>query len=85
MPSRQTDYNMIYTINVSFTDFNLKIKISTRLLILIFKLKSVNDKCIIFSVYDIWRGFFIDFLLYSVDLIWWLVCIHLLKPYKMHV
>ena len=35
---------------VSFTDFNLKIKISTRLyrvvcFILIFKLKSVNDNC----------------------------------------
>ena len=35
--------------NVSFTDYNLKIKISKRLysrvLILIFYLKSVNDKC----------------------------------------
>ena len=35
----------IDTSNVSFTDFNLKIKINTFLHILIFKLKSVNDKC----------------------------------------
>ena len=32
-------------------------------------------KCIIFSVYDIWR--FSDFLLFCVDLIWWLIYIHL--------
>ena len=32
-------------------------------------------KCIIFSVYDIWH--FSDFLLFSVDLIWWLIYIHL--------
>ena len=30
------------------------------------------------SVYDIWR--FSDVLLFSVDLIWWLICIHLFKP-----
>ena len=35
-------------------------------------------KRIIFSVYDIWR--FLDFLLLSVELIWWLICIHLFKP-----
>ena len=32
-----------------------------------------------FSVYDIWRNF--NFLLFGVDLIWWLIEIHLLDLY----
>ena len=35
-------------------------------------------KCIIVSVYDIWRFFKIDFLLFSMDLIWWLICVQLI-------
>ena len=37
-------------------------------------------KCIIFSMYNIWHIFFIDFLLLRKDLIWWLICVHLFKP-----
>ena len=42
-----------YTLNIihlSFTDFNLKIKISSRVLILIFRLKSVNDTFIVYII-----------------------------------
>ena len=42
---------------------------------LIGKIMKILDE---FSVYDIWR--FLDFLLLSVDLVWWLICIHLFKP-----
>ena len=37
-------------------------------------------KHIIFSVYDIWRTF--NFLLFSLDYIWWLIETHLLSLYK---
>ena len=33
--------------------------------------KYIYCKCIIFSVYDIWR--FLDCLLFSMDFIWWLI------------
>ena len=37
-------------------------------------------KCIIFCMYNIWRTF--NFLLFSMDLIWWLIEIHLLSLYE---
>ena len=45
-----------------------------------FKRSFIYCKCIIFSVYDTWRTS--NFLLFSVDLFWWLNEIHLLSLYK---
>ena len=57
-----------YTLNIihlSFTDFNLKIKISSRVLILIFRLKSVNDT---FIVYIILQSVCLDGILFLLSM-----------------